>query len=417
MTVEIIVPALGESVTEATIAKWHKKQGDSVKVDDLLLELETEKVTLEVNALASGVISKILKSEGETVAVGDSVGQITAGEVVKELVQKDSLQKDSLQKDSLQKEVVQDFAATPAGQVTLPQPNEQAHPLSPSVQRLVAENKLNVHNIVGSGREGRITKGDVLELLSSPTIAREVIPASNISSLDPGRVERVKMSSLRKTIAARLKESQNTAAILTTFNEIDMSNVISLRARYREEFEKKQGVKLGFMSFFVKATIDALKFVPSVNAEIEGNEIIYKNYYDIGVAVGSSQGLVVPIVREADKLSFAGVEKAIVVLSNKAKEGKLSMQDLTGGTFTISNGGVYGSLLSTPIINPPQSGILGLHKTEERPVAVNGKVEIRPMMYVALSYDHRIIDGKEAVTFLVKVKELVENPERLLFNI
>ncbi len=404
MTIEIIVPALGESVTEATIAKWYKKQGDSVQVDDLILELETEKVTLEVNALASGVISKILKDEGETVAVGDSVGQITAGEVAAiEVAKSDDLAS----------------LAQPSS-ITTSNINKSNHPLAPSVQRLVSENKLDIHNIVGSGREGRVTKGDVLGFMGTPIPAiAPITPTPSLPNINIGheKIERVRMSRLRKTIAQRLKDSQNTAAILTTFNEMDMSKVISLRSQYREEFEKKHGVKLGFMSFFVKATIDALKAVPSVNAEIEGDDIIYKNYYDIGVAVGSSQGLVVPIVREADKLSFAGIEKAIVALSSKAKEGKLSMQDLSGGTFTISNGGVYGSLLSTPIINPPQSGILGLHKTEERPVAVNGKVEIRPMMYVALSYDHRIIDGKEAVTFLVKIKELIENPEKLLFNL
>ncbi|WP_375326961.1 2-oxoglutarate dehydrogenase complex dihydrolipoyllysine-residue succinyltransferase [Candidatus Tisiphia endosymbiont of Nemotelus uliginosus] len=397
MTIEIIVPSLGESVSEATIAKWHKKAGDLVKVDDLILELETEKVTLEVNALASGVMSKILKNEGETVAVGESVGQIVAGDA--SIVVASNLP--------------QGVNIPPLASIS-----KRAHPVAPSVKRLVAENALNVTNIEGSGREGRVTKGDVLKFMSSttePTLA--VTPMKSEVSMDQKQVERVRMSRLRKTIAERLKDSQNTAAILTTFNEIDMTKVISLRTQYREEFEKKQGVKLGFMSFFVKATIDALKFVPSVNAEIEGDEIIYKNYYDIGVAVGSEQGLVVPIVREADKLSFAGVEKAIVSLSKKAKEGKLSMQDLTGGTFTISNGGVYGSLLSTPIINPPQSGILGLHKTEERPIAVNGKVEIHPMMYVALSYDHRIIDGKDAVTFLVKIKELIENPEKLLLNL
>lgn len=395
MAVEIIVPSLGESVSEATIAKWHKKAGDPVKVDDLLLELETEKVTLEVNALASGTISQILKKEGENVAVGESVGQITEGQV------------------SIEVPVI---AQTPS-QPTPPQKTvaavQQTESLThgPAVQKLVAENKLNTADIKGSGRDGRITKGDVLEVLNTPSIANTPAKAED------NRIERVRMSRLRKTIAQRLKDSQNTAAILTTFNEIDMSRVIALRLQYREEFEKKHNVKLGFMSFFVKATVEALKLIPSVNAEIENDDIIYKNYYDIGVAVGTPQGLVVPIVRDADKLSFAGIEKEIGNLAKKAREGKLSMADLTGGTFSISNGGVYGSLLSTPIINPPQSGILGLHKTQDRPVAVNGKVEIRPMMYIALSYDHRIIDGKEGVTFLVKVKEFIENPERLLLNV
>lgn len=395
MNIEIIVPSLGESVSEAAIAKWHKKQGDAVKVDELLLELETEKVTLEVNALSSGVISKILKNEGDTVYVGESVGQITEGEA-------SSVASPS----TLDKEIKQQPAST--NKVDVP----------PSVQRLVSENKLQLVDIKGTGREGRVTKGDVLEFINTPLAKETELPViANVVRTNEGMVERVKMSRLRKTIADRLKQSQNTAAILTTFNEIDMLKVINLRMQYREEFEKKHKVKLGFMSFFVKATIEALKAVPSVNAEIEGDEILYKNYYDIGVAVGTEQGLVVPIVRQADKLSFAKVEKEIAGLGKKAREGKLSMSDLSGGTFTISNGGVYGSLLSTPIINPPQSGILGLHKTEERAVVVNGKIEIRPMMYVALSYDHRIIDGKEAVTFLVKIKELIENPEKLLLNL
>ncbi|MFP3018625.1 MAG: 2-oxoglutarate dehydrogenase complex dihydrolipoyllysine-residue succinyltransferase [Candidatus Tisiphia sp.] len=399
MSIEIIVPSLGESVSEAAIAKWHKKQGDAVKVDELLLELETEKVTLAVHALSSGVISKILKNEGDTVYVGESVGQITEGAV-------SSVASPS----TLDKEIQQQPASI--NKIDVP----------PSVQRLVSENKLQLADIKGTGREGRVTKGDVLEFINTPPAKETELPVINnviadVVRANEGMVERVKMSRLRKTIADRLKQSQNTAAILTTFNEIDMLKVINLRMQYREEFEKKHGVKLGFMSFFVKATIEALKAVPSVNAEIEGDEILYKNYYDIGVAVGTEQGLVVPIVRQADKLSFAKVENEIAGLGKKAREGKLSMSDLSGGTFTISNGGVYGSLLSTPIINPPQSGILGLHKTEERPVVVNGKIEIRPMMYIALSYDHRIIDGKEAVTFLVKIKGLIENPEKLLLNL
>ncbi|KAJ6645070.1 Dihydrolipoyllysine-residue succinyltransferase component of 2-oxoglutarate dehydrogenase complex [Pseudolycoriella hygida] len=399
MTIEIIVPSLGESVTEATIAKWHKKQGDSVKIDDLILELETEKVTLEVNAPSSGVISKILKNEGDSVAVGDSVGQITEGEIVSEKVGGAPENIVVVQPVKISK--AQDMQA-----------------IAPSVQRLVTENKLNIQDIEGSGREGRVTKGDVLEFMNSSVVpTSQATKDESTKEVRDAMVERVKMTRLRKTIAQRLKDSQNTAAILTTFNEIDMSKVISIRAQYREGFEKKYGVKLGFMSFFVKATVDALKMIPSVNAEIEDDYVIYKKYYDIGVAVGSEQGLVVPIIRGSDTLSFAEIEKKIVDLSKKAQEGKLSMQDLTGGTFTISNGGVYGSLFSTPIINPPQSAILGLHKTTERPVVINGKIEIRPMMYVALSYDHRLIDGKEAVTFLVKVKELIENPEMLLLNL
>jgi 2-oxoglutarate dehydrogenase E2 component (dihydrolipoamide succinyltransferase) len=388
MTAQIIVPALGESISEATIIKWYKKEGEIVKIDELLLELETEKVTLEVNATATGVLSQVLKQEGENVEVGQVIGQITEGDNI-------TLKHDApvLHNVKNEKPLINPAEAMP-----------------PSVKKIVAENNLDPKNISGSGKDGRILKSDALEASNKNSFVEKPSTGNN-------KEHRVRMSRLRKTIAQRLKDSQNTAAILTTFNEIDMTNVINLRQKYRELFEKKHGVKLGFMSFFVRATIEALKAVPSVNAEIENDDIVYKNYYDIGVAVGTEQGLVVPIVRNADKMSFADIEQEIVNLSTKARQGKLSMADLSGGTFSISNGGVYGSLLSTPIINPPQSGILGLHKTEERPVAINGKVEIRPMMYVALSYDHRIIDGKEAVTFLVKVKEAIENPERILLNL
>ncbi|MDF2965428.1 MAG: dihydrolipoamide succinyltransferase [Rickettsiaceae bacterium] len=397
---DIVVPALGESVTEATILKWYKKPGDSVKMDELLLELETEKVTLEVNATAAGAIEAITKKEGEVVKIGEVVGVI----------------KDGAAGSNPSAPATSPVAAQVASTTTTPPSTSSgkinpAESLPPSVQRIVAENNLNPANIEGTGRDGRITKIDALNAIGTAQVAKPV----TLSGEKP--VERVKMTRLRKTIADRLKESQNTAAILTTFNEIDMSNVIAIRQRYKDEFEKKFGVKLGFMSFFVKAAVAALKEIPAVNAEINGDEIIYKNYYDLGVAVGTEQGLVVPVVRDADKMSFAEVEADIARLGKKAREGKLGMSELTGGTFTISNGGVYGSLLSTPIINPPQSGILGMHKTQERPVAVNGKVEIRPMMYVALSYDHRIIDGKEAVTFLVKIKDAIENPERLLFGL
>ncbi len=393
--VEIVVPFLGESVSKATIAKWHKKQGDEVKVDEIILELETEKVTLEVNALSSGVISAILKNEGGTVYVGENIGQI----VEKKVSRVASF-------DSSDKEIKRELSST-----------YKMGPL-PSVQKLMSENKLQLGDIKSAGKaKGRVTKDNVLgmDTLLTKEIALSVV--SSVIHANEQAVERVKMSHLRKTIADRLKQSQNTAAILTTFNEIDMLKVINLRMQYCEEFEKKYTIKLGLLSFFVKAAIEALKVVSSVNAAIEGDEILYNNYYDIGIAVGTDRGLVVPIVRQADKLNFAGVEKEIDDLRKKARDGKLAMSDLSGGTFTISNGGIYGSLLSTPIINPPQSGILGLHKTEERPVVVNGKIEIRPMMYVALSYDHRIIDGKEAVTFLVKIKELIENPEKLLLNL
>ncbi|AAL02764.1 2-oxoglutarate dehydrogenase complex dihydrolipoyllysine-residue succinyltransferase [Rickettsia conorii] len=395
MRVKIIVPSLGESITEATIAKWYKKQGDSVKTDELLLEIETEKVTLEVNAPCNGTIGKISKTEGANVAVGEEIGEINEGA--------------SANTAGTNNESAKAQAVT---QPTSEKPAVANNTLAPSVQKLVTENKLDPNNIKGTGRDGRITKGDVLATINTTTTSAPAISKSNEE-----RVQRVRMSRLRKTIAQRLKDSQNTAAILTTFNEIDMSKVIALRNQYKEEFEKKHAVKLGFMSFFVKATIEALKLIPSVNAEIDGDDLVYKNYYDIGVAVGTEQGLVVPVVRDADKMGFAEVEKTIGILAKQAREGKLSMADLSGGTFSISNGGVYGSLLSTPIINPPQSGILGLHKTEERAVVIDGKIEIRPMMYIALSYDHRIIDGKEGVSFLVKIKQLIENPEKLLLNL
>ncbi|AFC74427.1 dihydrolipoyllysine-residue succinyltransferase [Rickettsia parkeri str. Tate's Hell] len=395
MRVKIIVPSLGESITEATIAKWYKKEGDSVKTDELLLEIETEKVTLEINAPCNGTIGKISKTDGANVAVGEEIGEINEGA--------------SANTAGTNNEPAKAQAVT---QPTSEKPAVANNTLAPSVQKLVTENKLDPNNIKGTGRDGRITKGDVLATINTTTTSAPAISKSNEE-----RVQRVRMSRLRKTIAQRLKDSQNTAAILTTFNEIDMSKVIALRNQYKEEFEKKHAVKLGFMSFFVKATIEALKLIPSVNAEIDGDDLVYKNYYDIGVAVGTEQGLVVPVVRDADKMGFAEVEKTIGILAKQAREGKLSMADLSGGTFSISNGGVYGSLLSTPIINPPQSGILGLHKTEERAVVIDGKIEIRPMMYIALSYDHRIIDGKEGVSFLVKIKQLIENPEKLLLNL
>lgn len=376
MTIEIKVPSLGESVTEATIAKIHKKQGDSVAAGQLLVELETDKVTLEVDATESGTIASINVKEGDVVSVGQLLTTINPGAAP---------------------------SVTPA-QPTLTASQEKI--LSPAAGKIAAEKSLDIASIQGSGKDGRVTKGDVLSYSS---------PAKTFST-EP-REERVRMTSLRKKIAERLKESQNTAAILTTFNEIDMSNVMKMRNQYKDLFEKKYGVKLGFMSFFVKAAVAALKEIPAVNAQIDGGDLVYKNYYDIGVAVGSDKGLVVPVVRDADLLHFSDIEKKISEYGKKAREGKISMEELTGGTFTISNGGVYGSLLSTPIINPPQSGILGMHKTMDRPVAIDGKIEIRPMMYVALSYDHRIIDGKEAVTFLVKIKEYIENPERLLFGV
>jgi 2-oxoglutarate dehydrogenase E2 component (dihydrolipoamide succinyltransferase) len=392
MVAKILVPSLGESVTEATIAKWYKKPGENVKVDELIVELETEKVTLEVNSPASGALSDILFAEGSIVKVGDIIGNVTEG-------------------------AAGTSSTTPQNTINpleVSKNNGETHSaisapiLAPSALKIATESGINPANIQGSGKDGRITKGDVLNAISSNP---------SVNSIGLRSEERVKMTRLRKTIAQRLKDSQNTAAILTTFNEIDMYNVINLRNKYKEQFEKKHGIKLGFMSFFVKATINALREIPAVNAEIDGDDIIYKNYYDIGVAVGTEQGLVVPVVRDADKLSFAETERSIADLGKRARAGKLSMSELTGGTFSITNGGVYGSLMSTPIINPPQSGILGMHKTMDRAVVVGGQVVVRPMMYVALSYDHRMIDGKEAVTFLVKVKEAVEDPERLLLDL
>ncbi len=399
MTLEIKVPALGESVSEAAIAKLHKKVGDAVKADELIVELETDKVTLEVNAPAAGVISDLKVKEGDNVKVGDLIALMQEGGA------------------SVSVKAAPAAQAAPA-QV---QASNSGHPLSPAPKKLAAENNLDASKISGSGKDGRVTKGDVLDALSASKDAASHDThsvSSNLLGMTEGKqTERVRMSKLRQKVAERLKESQNTAAILTTFNEVDMTEIMALRNQYKEVFEKKHGAKLGFMSFFVKACVAALKEIPAVNAEIDGTDIIYKNFYDIGVAVGSPQGLVVPVLRGADKLNLAGVEKGIVELGNKARDGKLTLPDLAGATFTISNGGVYGSLMSTPIINPPQSGILGMHKIQERPMVVGGEIKVRPMMYLALSYDHRIIDGKEAVTFLVRVKELLEDPRRLVLDL
>lgn len=418
MSVQIIVPALGESVSEATIAKWYKKPGDTVKIDDLILELETEKVTLEVNASAEGVLELIIKGENEVVLVGEVVGHIKAGVVASNGASpSNNVPANNAPANSVSTQSNMQTVSSSSLQATSPVNNNKIDVVStmpPSVRKMVTENNLNPTQIQGTGRDGRINKVDVINVLNNSSNHTNT---DNLTNNDSKPVERIRMSRLRKTIAARLKDSQNTAAILSTFNEIDMSKVIALRARYKDSFQERHGIKLGFMSFFVKAVINALKEVPSINSEIENDDIIYKQYYDIGVAVGTEQGLVVPVLRNADRLTFSGIEKEIVSLANKAREGKLSMSELTGGTFSITNGGVYGSLLSTPIINPPQSGIIGLHSTQDRPVAIDGKVEIRPMMYIALSYDHRIIDGKDAVTFLVKVKQAIEDPERLLLDL
>ncbi len=397
MAKEIRVPALGESVTEATIAKWFKNVGDAVKADEPMVELETDKVTVEVPAPASGKLTSIAAAAGTTVNVGALLGAIEEGAA-----------------GAAAKPAAAAPVAAPAP-VKIAEPVKAEAPLSPAVRKIVTENKLDPTAIPATGRDGRLTKGDVIEQLARPAAAPASLPAA--APAPSGGEERVKMSRLRLTIARRLKEAQNTAAMLTTFNEVDMSAVMTLRNSFKDVFEKKHGVKLGFMSFFAKAVIQALKDVPAVNAEIDGDDLVYKNYYHLGIAVGTEKGLVVPVVRDADRMSFATIEKTVADFGKKARDGQLQIADMQGGTFTISNGGVYGSLMSTPILNAPQSGILGMHKIQDRPVALGGQVVIRPMMYLALSYDHRIVDGKEAVTFLVRVKESLEDPQRALLDL
>jgi 2-oxoglutarate dehydrogenase E2 component (dihydrolipoamide succinyltransferase) len=395
MTAEIKVPTLGESVTEATVAKWFKNVGDAVKADEPLVELETDKVTVEVPAPAAGVLAEIAAPAGATVEVGALLGVVGAGT------------------GAVAAPAPAAAPAPVAAPAAAPAPAAAA-PAFPSAAKMASEAGIDTSAIAGSGKGGRVTKGDVQDAIAKPAAApAAAAPSGPRSKAD--LEDRVPMTRLRKRIAERLKEAQNTAAMLTTFNEVDMGALFALRNQYKDQFEKKHGTKLGFMSFFVKACIEALKDWPAVNAEIDGTDLVYKKYYDIGVAVGTPQGLVVPVVRNADQLSFAGVEQAIAGLGKKARDGKLSMEDLTGGTFTISNGGVYGSLMSTPILNTPQSGILGMHKVQQRPMVMpDGKIEARPMMYLALSYDHRIIDGREAVSFLVRVKECIEDPQRIL---
>jgi 2-oxoglutarate dehydrogenase E2 component (dihydrolipoamide succinyltransferase) len=407
MTFDITVPELGESVTEATVAKWFKAPGEAVARDEPLVELETDKVALEVNAASAGVLADIVVAEGEDVEVGAVLGHLTEGNGAK----------------PPEKTNGDGRAAAPTAKPTAVPAEEPV--LSPAVRKLIEENALDAGAIQGSGKDGRILKGDVLKLLEAPAAEAPATEAPAIAEpaeavIEPtqtAREERVPMSRLRQRVAERLKQAQNTAAMLTTFNEADMHNVMAARTEYRDAFEKKHGVRLGFMSFFVKAAIAALKDIPAVNAEIDGTDIVYKNYYHIGVAVSAPQGLVVPVLRDADMMGFAEIEKRIAALGAKARNGKLSMADLSGGTFTISNGGVFGSLMSTPILNPPQSGILGMHKIQQRPIAVGGEMAIRPMMYLALSYDHRLIDGSQAVTFLVRIKECIEAPERLLLDL
>jgi len=406
MAVEIRVPQLAESISEATVGKWSAKAGDTIARDQLLVELETDKVTVEVNAPEAGTLGEVLAAEGATVQVGDLLATLTAGAGAAKPAAKPAAAAPAAAPAPAAKPAAAPAAAAPAAGQALP-----------AAAKLAAEKNVNVSGVTGSGKDGRVTKGDVLDLLNSGAAApaaRPSVPAGPRANGE--REERQRMSKLRQVIARRLKEAQNTAALLTTFNEVDMSALMAARKQYVENFEKKHGVRLGFMSFFVKACVQALREFPAVNAEIEGDEIVFKNYFNIGCAVSTPTGLVVPVIRDADQLSFAGIEKTISDLGKRARDGKLGIDELQGGSFSITNGGVFGSLMSTPIINPPQSAILGMHKIQERPMAVNGQVVIRPMMYLALTYDHRIVDGREAVSFLVRVKECLEDPQRLLFE-
>jgi 2-oxoglutarate dehydrogenase E2 component (dihydrolipoamide succinyltransferase) len=410
---EIRVPTLGESVTEATIGKWFKKAGDPVAVDEPLVELETDKVTIEVPAPAAGVLGDIAAKDGDTVAVGALLGQIKEGVGAPKAAPA--------------------AAALPQAAKPAPAPPPAAKapaaatdtPLAPSVRKLSAESGVDAATVPGSGKDGRVTKGDMLAAIeraaAQPTPVAATAAAVQVRAPSPAddaaREERVRMTRLRQTIARRLKDAQNTAAMLTTFNEVDMGHVMALRTQYRDLFEKKHGTKLGFMGFFVRACVQALKEIPAVNAEIDGTDIIYKNYYHIGIAVGTERGLVVPVVHDCDRKSLAEIEKTVSDFGRRARDGELKIDELQGGTFTVTNGGIYGSLMSTPILNAPQSGILGMHKIQDRPMVVGGKVEVRPMMYLALSYDHRLVDGREAVTFLVRVKESMEEPARLVLDL
>jgi 2-oxoglutarate dehydrogenase E2 component (dihydrolipoamide succinyltransferase) len=421
---EIRVPTLGESVTEATIGKWFKKPGDAVAVDEPLVELETDKVTIEVPAPAAGVLGDIEAKDGDTVAVGALLGQIKEGPGAVPAGRPDQKTEKAKAIDAGPEQ------PKPRTEPPAPKPAPAAAkapdgPLAPSVRRIAAETGTDPGTVPGTGKDGRVTKGDMLAAIeraaAQPTPVAQPAAAVQVRAPSPAddaaREERVKMTRLRATIARRLKDAQNTAAMLTTFNEVDMSHVMALRTQYRDLFEKKHGTKLGFMGFFVRACVQALKEIPAVNAEIDGADLVFKNYYHLGIAVGTEKGLVVPVVRDCDTLSVAQIEKAIADLGKRAREGALKIDEMQGGTFTITNGGIYGSLMSTPILNAPQSGILGMHKIQERPVAIDGKVEIRPMMYLALSYDHRVVDGKEAVTFLVRVKEALEDPARLVLDL
>ena len=420
---EIRVPTLGESVTEATIGKWFKKAGDVVAVDEPLVELETDKVTIEVPAPAAGVLTDVAVKDGDTVAVGALLGAIKEGPGAVPAGRPDQKTEKAKAIDAAPEQPKPREDAAPAKPAAA-KPAADA-PLAPSVRRLAAETGIDASAVPGTGKDGRVTKGDMLAAIeraaAQPTPVAAPAAAVQMRAPSPAddaaREERVRMTRLRQTIARRLKDAQNTAAMLTTFNEVDMTHVMALRTQYRDLFEKKHGIKLGFMGFFVRACVQALKEIPAVNAEIDGTDIVYKNYYHIGIAVGTERGLVVPVVRDCDKKSIAEIEKAIADFGRRARDGSLKIEELQGGTFSITNGGIYGSLMSTPILNAPQSGILGMHKIQERPMVVAGKIEARPMMYLALSYDHRIVDGREAVTFLVRVKESLEEPARLVLDL
>jgi 2-oxoglutarate dehydrogenase E2 component (dihydrolipoamide succinyltransferase) len=426
---EIRVPALGESVTEATIGKWFKQPGEAVAVDEPLVELETDKVTIEVPAPAAGVLADIAAKDGDTVAVGAVLGQIkegAAGAAEKSApAAKPSAASPPQAAAKPTPSAVPDAAAKPAANATTGAAKASDAPLAPSVRKLAAESGIDAASVAGSGKDGRVSKGDMLAAIeraaAAPTPVAATAAAVQLRAPTPpddaAREERVRMTRLRQTIARRLKDAQNTAAMLTTFNEVDMGHIMALRTQYRDLFEKKHGIKLGFMGLFVRACVQALKEIPSVNAEIDGADIVYKNYYHIGIAVGTERGLVVPVVRDCDAKSLGEIEKAIADFGRRARDGSLKIEEMQGGTFTITNGGIYGSLMSTPILNAPQSGILGMHKIQERPMVVAGKIEVRPMMYLALSYDHRLVDGREAVTFLVRVKECLEDPARLVLDL
>jgi len=422
MAQEIRVPTLGESVTEATVGQWFKKSGEHVNEDEPIVELETDKVTVEVPAPVSGVIASVDVAEGDTVEVGALLGAIEAGAAAAEA------KEEATAAAAPAREGAPAAEQAPPKSEPAPAPQPQAgaaqgeKPMSPAVRKLVEEQGVDTSQVAGTGKDGRLLKGDILSALDAGQAGGEAPAQAKgerepVADADSAREERVRMSKLRQTIARRLKEAQHNAAMLTTFNEADMSGIMEARKRHKDDFEKKHGVKLGFMAFFVKACVRALHDVPAVNAELDGEDLIYKNYYHIGVAVGTERGLVVPVLRDADAMGFADIEKTINDYGQRARDGKLGIDEMQGGTFTISNGGVYGSLMSTPILNAPQSGILGMHKIQERPMAVNGGIEVRPMMYLALSYDHRVIDGKEAVTFLVRVKESLEDPERMLLDL